>query len=255
MEELDMVKSSLKNKWAVITGCAKGMGKASLVALAEQGVNILACIRKENPDFTDFIKNVASQHNVEIIPVYFDLEDQDAVKNGAKTIIQAKKPVSILLNDAGITYNALFLMTQMSEMRRVFEVNFFAPIYFSQYIVKIMQRNGGGSIINIASTAGIDGNPGRTAYGGSKAALICATKVMAHELGSANIRVNAIAPGMTDTGMLEGNISAEIIQKEIGYKPIKRLGLPQDIANTVLFLASDRSKYITGQVFRVDGGN
>ena len=255
MEELNMRDTSLENKWAVITGCAKGMGKASLLALAEQGVNIFACIRKENPDFTAFIHDVAAQNNVEIIPVYFDLEDQDAVKNGAKTIIQAKKPVSILLNDAGITYNALFLMTQMAEMRRVFEVNFFAPIYFSQYIVKIMQKNGGGSIINIASTAGIDGNPGRTAYGGSKAAFICATKVMAHELGTANIRVNAIAPGMTDTGMLEGNISPEIIQKEIGYKSIKRLGLPQDIANTVLFLASDRSKYITGQVFRVDGGN
>ena len=250
-----MLDSSLKGKWAVITGCAKGMGKASLVALTEQGVNIFACIRKSNPDFIEFINQVASQHNVEIIPVYFDLEDLDAVKNGAKTIIQAKKPVSILINDAGITYNALFLMTQMSEMRRVFEVNFFAPIYFTQYIVKIMQKNGGGSVINIASTAGIDGNPGRTAYGGSKAALICATKVMAHELGAANIRANAIAPGMTDTGMLEGNISEEIIQKEIGYKAIKRLGLPQDIANTVLFLASDRSKYITGQVFRVDGGN
>ena len=255
MEESDMLDSSLKGKWAVITGCAKGMGKASLVALTEQGVNIFACIRKSNPDFIEFINQVASQHNVEIIPVYFDLEDLDAVKNGAKTIIQAKKPVSILINDAGITYNALFLMTQMSEMRRVFEVNFFAPIYFTQYIVKIMQKNGGGSVINIASTAGIDGNPGRTAYGGSKAALICATKVMAHELGAANIRANAIAPGMTDTGMLEGNISEEIIQKEIGYKAIKRLGLPQDIANTVLFLASDRSKYITGQVFRVDGGN
>lgn len=250
-----MIDDSLKNKWAVITGCAKGMGKAALSMLAEQGVNIFACARKENADFSDFIAKTATQNKVEIIPVYFDLKDPIAIKDGAKTIIQSKKPVSILVNDAGVTYNALFLMTQMEEMRNVFEVNFFAPIYFSQYMVKIMQRNGGGSIINIASTAGIDGNPGRTAYGGSKAALICATKVMAHELGSNNIRVNAIAPGMTDTGMLAGNIAPEVIQKEIAFKSLKRLGMPQDIANTILFLASDCSKYITGQVFRVDGGH
>jgi len=230
------------------------MGKASLITLARQGANIFACIRKEDPTFSEFIASTAAENHVEIIPVYFDLADPMAIKSAAKTIVQSHKPVSILLNNAGITYNALFLMTQMEEMRKVFEVNFVAPIYFSQYIAKVMQKYGGGSIINIASTAGIDGNPGRTAYGGSKAALICATKVMAHELGAFGIRVNAIAPGMTDTGMLAGNIAPEIIQKEIEFKSIKRLGAPEDIANTVLFLASDRSQYITGQVFRVDGG-
>lgn len=242
------------NTWAVITGCAKGMGKASLTALAKQGANIFACARKEDLSFKEFLRATAEDYNVEIIPVYFDLTDQNAIKDAAKIIIQYKKKITILINNAGITYNALFQMTKMDEMRRVFEVNFLAPMYLSQYIVKIMQKNGGGSIINIASTAGIDGNPGRTAYGGSKAALICATKVMAHELGTYGIRVNAIAPGMTDTGMLAGNIAPEVIQEEIELKSIKRLGLPEDIANAVLFLSSDKSKYITGQVFRVDGG-
>lgn len=244
----------LSNRWAVITGCARGMGRASLLALAREGANIFACVRKESSEFSEWIASLAAENSVEIIPVCFDLADSEAIKRAAKSIIQAKKPISILVNNAGITYNALFLMTQMEEMRKVFEVNFFAQVYFSQYMVKVMQRNGGGSIINIASTAGIDGNPGRTAYGGSKAALICASKVMAHELGDAGIRVNVIAPGMTDTGMLEGNIAPEIIKNEVEMKSIKRLGLPEDIANTVLFLCSERSQYITGQVFRVDGG-
>ena len=145
-------------------------------------------------------------------------------------------------------------MTSMDKMREVFEVNFFSQFLFSQYVVKLMVRQKSGNIVNIVSSAAIDGNPGRSAYGASKAALICLTKVMAAELAEHNIRVNAIAPGITETDMVEQSMSQEIIRETVASTMLKRIGRPIDIANTALFLASDLSSYITGQVIRTDGG-
>ena len=243
----------LINKNAVITGCNRGIGKAIMTIFAENGSNIWACVRKPSNEFEAYIKELSTRCDTEIWPVYFDLEDGEQIKSAVKTIMSAKKPVDALVNNAGITYNALFQMSTIDKMREVFNINFFSQMIFTQFIVKLMLRKKSGSIINIASSAGIDGNAGRSIYGASKAAIICATKAMSVELGGNGIRVNAIAPGITQTEMLS-SMTDEVIRDTVLQSHLKRAGNPDEIAKASLFLASDMSSYVTGQVLRVDGG-
>lgn len=243
----------LSNKNAIITGCNRGIGNAILTTFAENGANIWACVRKPSDKFEAYIKDLSAKYGVEIWPLYFDLQDNDQMKAVIKTIMSTKKSVDILVNNAGITYNALFQMSTLDKMKEVFDINFFSQMIFTQFIVKLMLRNKRGSIVNIASSAGIDGNSGRSIYGASKAAIICATKAMAAELGENGLRVNAIAPGVTQTEMLS-SMTKDVIQETIERTHLKRVGEPLDISKACLFLASDISSYITGQVLRVDGG-
>ena len=145
-------------------------------------------------------------------------------------------------------------MSTKNCAENVFNVNYFSVLWFSQYIVKLMVQQGHGNIINISSTAAIDANPGRSIYASSKASLISTTKVMSNELAKSGIRVNSIAPGITDTDMVEKSMTDEVIAETIAKTKLKRIGKPVDIANTAIFLGSDLSSYITGQVIRVDGG-
>ena len=145
-------------------------------------------------------------------------------------------------------------MTPSDKMKEVFNINFFNQVLLAQYITRIMIRQKSGSIINISSSAAIDCNEGRIAYASSKAALICATKVMARELAAYSIRVNAIAPGLTKTDMMVSSTPENILEDTLKKIGMKRVANPKEIANAVLFLASDLSGYITGQVLRVDGG-
>lgn len=243
----------LAGKNAVITGCAHGIGKAILELFAGNGAGIWACAHTKTDEFEAMARSLAGRHHVEIRPLYFDLHDQEQVKAAARSITSQKLPVDILVNNAGITYNALFLMSSAEKMREVFEINFFAPFVFSQYLAKAMMKQRRGSIINISSSAGIDGNAGRSVYGASKAAVICATKAMAAELGESGVRVNSIAPGITRTTMLS-SMTEKVIEETVSRTSMKRLGEPADIARAALFLASDLSSYVTGQVIRVDGG-
>jgi 3-oxoacyl-[acyl-carrier protein] reductase len=158
-----------------------------------------------------------------------------------------------LVNNAGIASGALFQMTTGAELRKVFEINFFSQIAISQGIAKIMVKNKSGSIINLSSTAAFIADSGTLAYGSSKSAFARATQSMASELGSSNIRVNAIAPGVTKTDMFE-QMSIDARDKLINSSALKRAAETKDIANVSLFLASDLSSFITGQVIRVDGG-
>jgi len=175
------------------------------------------------------------------------------IKSAAKQIVGSKKAVDVLVNNAGIGYNALFQMSSQNKLKEVFEVNFFGPFIFTQYLTKIMVRQKSGSIINISSTAGIDGNKGKSVYGASKAALICMTKVIAAELREFGIRANSIAPGMTDTDLMLC-IPKEFIVENNQTGGIKNIGKPSEVADTAIFLASDLSAHISGQVIRVDGG-
>jgi len=133
------------------------------------------------------------------------------------------------------------------------EVNFFSPFLFTQYVVKLMLRHNGGSIVNIASSAAIDGNSGRAAYGASKAALLCATRALSRELGAQGVRANVIAPGITQTDMIT-NMSSAVVADTIAATDLRRIGNPSDIADVAVFLCSELASYITGQVIRVDGG-
>jgi len=243
----------LEGKNAIVTGCARGIGHSIVEILAENGANIWACARKQTEEFENALCLLSSVHNVVIKPIYFDLANKDQMKVAVKTIMSEKKSVDILVNNAGITYNALFQMSTIDKIHEVFDVNFISPFLFTQYIVKLMLKNKSGSIINISSSAALDGNSGRAVYGASKAALLCATKALAAELGDQGIRANVIAPGITKTDMLS-SMTDEVINETVMNTDMKRAGEPNDIANTVLFLASDLSSYITGQVIRVDGG-
>ena len=244
----------LKNKTVVLTGCNRGIGKAILGVLAKNGASIWACVRQLDDDFIDFTKGVEDDHEVNITPVPFDLADEGQVKEGINTIRSAKQPVDILVNNAGVIFTALFQMTSVAKMKEVFEINYFSQILLTQSITKIMARQKAGSIINISSSAAIEGNEGRMAYASSKAAIIASTKVMAKELAMYNIRVNAIAPGLTETDMMQGSTSKEALEYTLQRICMRRIGKPEEIANVALFLSSELSSYMTGQVLRVDGG-
>ena len=207
----------------------------------------------EDEEFSQHIKALSEKYGVSITPVYFDLMDETQIKNGMKQILSTKQPIDILVNIAGMTYNAIFQMTSMSKMRDLFEVDFFSQILISQQIVRSMLKQKSGSIINVSSIAGIDGNAGQVAYSGAKAALIGATKTMALELGVHGIRVNAVAPGVIDTEMTQ-SLSADIKAELLSPAAIPRLGTKEDVAKVLLYLGSDYSEYITGQVIRIDGG-
>ncbi|HJN05620.1 MAG TPA: SDR family oxidoreductase [Bacteroidales bacterium] len=244
----------LKNKNTVITGCNRGIGKEIVRVFAENGANIWACVRRESGTFSKYINNLEQKHSVSINPVYFDLSDEEQIKTGVKTIKETKEPVDILVNNAGVIFTALFQMTSMQKLKEMFEINYFSQMLLTQYISRIMMRQKSGSIINISSSAALEGNEGRTGYASAKAAMITSTKVLAKELAPYNIRVNAVAPGLTQTEMMESSTPEDALKETLNRICMKRVGQPEEIANSVLFLASDLSSYMTSQVLRVDGG-
>lgn len=243
----------LEGKNVVVTGTARGMGKQMIETFAENGANVFAHARIETEEHKTLCKELAEKNNVQVIPLYFDLRDADAVKKAVKIIRGTKLSIDGLVNNAGIIHNALFHMTNMEELRNQMEVNFFAPFLLTQYISKLMVRNKKGSIVSISSSAALDGNSGKSAYGASKAALLTMTICISEELAAVGIRANVICPGATATDMLSTMPDYIVdIQKEATF--LKKVGTPVDITNTVMYLLSDYSSYITGQVIRVDGG-
>lgn len=247
------MKKILEGKTIIITGTAKGMGKQMIKTFAANGANVFAHARTETEEHKAYCAELAERYDVQIISLYFDLRDAEAMKEAIKTIRGTKLPIDGLVNNAGITYNSLFQMTNMEELRNQMEVNFFSPFLFTQYISKLMTRNKKGSIVSISSSAALDGNSGKSAYGASKAALLTMTMCISEELAASGIRANVICPGVTATDMLSTMPDYIMdIQKEATF--LKKVGEPADIANTALYLLSDYSSYVTGQVIRVDGG-
>lgn len=243
----------LAGKNVVITGSNRGIGRAMLEEFALNGANIWAHARVETPVFIQDIQTLADKYGVTIRPLCFDMTDYEAMKAAVKTIMSSKIPVDALINNAGITYNALFQMSTIDHLRNQLEVNFVAVFILTQYISKLMTRQKSGSIVNIASTAASDGNSGKSVYGASKAAVVAMTESIAAELGASGIRANCIAPGITETEML-GTMPAAVVEEAKANAHLRRGGEPSEIARTAVFLASDLSSYITGQTIRVDGG-
>ena len=245
----------LSKKVAVITGCNRGIGKSILTKFAEQGAEIFACSRKEDKNFSDFCSELSKKFKNRMHNIFFDLNKAEEMKEALSKIKELSEKVDILVNNAGIIQTSLFQMTKIEDMRKTFEVNFFSTFLFSQYIVKLMIKNKSqSSIINISSSAAIEANQGRSAYASSKSALTTLSKVMSKELSNFNIRVNAIAPGLTNTDMMQKSTSEKYLSETINRISQKRVAEPEEIANSVLFLASDLSSYINGQIIQVDGG-
>jgi 3-oxoacyl-[acyl-carrier protein] reductase len=243
----------LNGKLAVVTGANRGIGRSITETFAENRCDIFACMREVTLETKKWLKNLENKFNIVITPIELDLSDEDSIKNSIKQIFSTSKRIDILVNNAGIASGGLFQMTPISELRKVFEINLFSQILFTQGIAKIMIRNKSGSIINLSSSAAFIADPGTLSYGTSKSALIRATESMAMELGALNIRVNAIAPGVTKTDMFD-QMSKDARDKLINSSSLKRPAEPKDIANVALFLASELSSFVTGQVIRADGG-
>jgi 3-oxoacyl-[acyl-carrier protein] reductase len=243
----------LQNKVAVITGANRGIGKCITETFAANGADIIACMRAVSSETEKWIKYLELKFNVSVNCVKLDLENEESIKKAIQEIFSISKRIDVLVNNAGIANGALFQMTPISELRRIFEINFFSQIVFSQGIAKIMIRNKSGSIINLSSTAAFIPDPGTLAYGSSKSAFVRASQSMANELGKSNVRVNVIAPSVTKTDMFQ-QMSTQAREKLIDSSAFKRAAEPEEVANVALFLASEMSSFITGQVIRVDGG-
>ena len=244
----------LNGKNAIITGARSGIGLAILQLFAKNGCNCWAVIHRDDDEFLKKIHLLEEECNVWIKPVHMELDNSDSIKEGIKLIVTEKHSIDILVNAAGIVSpNRLFSMTKMEDIRRVMEVNFFSVIELTQLVCRIMMRQRRGSIINIASIAAWGEDTSQMEYAASKAALVIATKKLARELGGSGIRVNAVAPGLTQTKMLDVlEEDAEVqIKKGLG---MHRFGTPEEIAEVCLFLASDKSSYVTGETIKVDGG-
>jgi len=246
--------SNLEGKTCLVTGANKGIGLKIIETFASKKINLIACCRKKNSDFENTCKLLKNKNKINIDINYFDLQDQEELKTSIEKIKKKFPKIDILINNAGDISTSNFIMTPINKMKELFEINYFSQLFIMQQISKIMISNKQGNIINISSTAGIDANEGRIAYSATKAALINSSKILAKELSKFNIRVNVIAPGLIETDMMKNNTQEQIIKKVTNDLTIKRVGKPDEIANTALFLASELSSYINGQVIRVDGG-
>lgn len=244
---------NLKGQTALITGCNRGLGYAFLKEFAAQGVNIIACMRKKVEDVEADLQKIAAENGVSIYPFYFELTDEDSIKAAFKEIFKLKVPIDILINNAGVAAKGLFQMTSIKSIKDVFQVNFFAHVIITQYVLKLMARTKKGCIINMGSIGGLDAYPAYVSYGCSKAAMMYLTKTLSQEYAPYNIRVNTIAPGMADTDMVPivGDEAKEEILRRCA---MKRIAKPEEIVKLAVFLASDSASFITGQTIRVDGG-
>ena len=237
----------------IITGSNRGIGKAMVEAFAASGANIWACARKTNPEFESWLKEAAEKNGVWIKPVYFELTDAEAINAGIQSIIDEEQPIDVLVNNAGISTVSLLSMSKVVEIEKLFSINYFAMLRVIQKVSKRMSRQRKGCIINMGSIAGIEPQPGKIAYGSSKAAVMMMTKCLAKELGPMGVRVNAIAPGPIETEMIH-QYKDEMLEKLAAESALRRLGKTEEIAQVALFLASEQASYINGEIIKVDGG-
>ena len=244
----------LQNKTAVVTGCNRGIGKKILEVFSANGATTFACVRNITEEFKTSLIEIKKKFNNQVIPIEFDLNDESQIKEAASNILSSNSSIDFLVNNAAIIHTALLQMTSIKKLKELFEADFFSQTLFTQYILKSMIKKKSGSILYISSSAALYGNEGRSAYASAKAAMIAQAKALSREVGIYNIRVNIIAPWLTDTDMTRKNTPEEILNEVISRISLKRIANPEEIANVALLLSSDLSSYITGQVIRVDGG-
>lgn len=238
----------MSEKLALITGASRGIGKACAIELAKAGYDI-AVNYAGNEEAANKTVEELKALGVDAAAFRFDVSNEEAAAKGVADVLDKFGRIDVLVNNAGITRDGLFMRMSAENWNAVINTNLSSAFFVSQPVVKIMMKQRCGSIVNMSSVVGVSGNAGQANYSAAKAGLIGLTKTLAKELGSRGIRVNAIAPGFINTDMTKDLDTSKFLD----YIPLKRLGEPEDIAKAVKFLAAD-SDYITGQVLEVDGG-
>jgi 3-oxoacyl-[acyl-carrier protein] reductase len=241
-----------KNKVVLVTGSSRGIGRATAIEFAKEGAKVIVNYYNSKKE-ADSVVNVIKKLGSEAIAIKCDVSDEKQVKQMFDEVIKRFDRLDILVNNTGIVFDVPFFKRTMEQWRRTLEVNLTGVYICSKYAAQSMLKRGGGHIINISSTNGINTyNPNSVDYSAAKAGVINLTKTMAIELAP-NILVNCVAPGWIETEMNE-NLPKNYIEKETEKIYLRRFGKPEEIAKVVLFLASDDSSYLTGSVIVVDGG-
>lgn len=241
------------SKTLFISGANRGIGKAMVETFSANGYHIIVCNRKQDDEFDAFCQSLESEYGIEIQKYYADLSDEQSIKDCLSLLLKSKPKIDVMINNAGIVDKGLLQMTPIQKIRDVFQINFFAHVQLIQGISRLMMRQKSGVIINMASIGGIDAYPAYVSYGCSKAAVIYLTKTLAQEFAPYGIRVNALAPSMVKTRMQE-QMGEEANEEIMRRTALKRNAEPEEIAKLALFVASDDSSFITGQIIRIDGG-
>ena len=242
---------NFKDKNVLITGSTRGIGKAIALSFAKHGANVIITGR-ERSAAEILAKNIENEFGVKTFGINLDLSGD--IENSFKEIVDwSGGKIDILVNNAGITKDTLFIRMKQEDWDSVINTNLTGTFKITQAVAKLMIKQRYGRIINISSIIGFIGNVGQVNYATTKAGLIGFTKSLAKELASRNITVNAVAPGFIETDMT-ANLPADIVENYLKQIPLGRFGKPEDVANVVLFLASDMASYITGETIHVNGG-
>ncbi|WP_068984339.1 3-oxoacyl-ACP reductase FabG [Lysinibacillus xylanilyticus] len=237
----------LNNKVAIITGAANGIGYAAAERFIEEGAFVVIA------DFNEEAGVSATQQlGDQALFVQVNVADRESVKKLVATVIEREGRIDILINNAGITRDAMLTKMTEDQFQQVLDVNLTGVFHCTQEVIPHMVAAGGGKIINTSSVSGVYGNVGQTNYAATKAAIVGMTKTWAKELGRKGINVNAVAPGFTETDMVK-KMPENVLAQMRSIVPLQRLGTPRDIANAYLFLASDEASYVHGHTLHVDG--
>jgi len=243
---------SLEGQVALVTGGSRGIGRAVSRELALAGATVIINFQRAEESARKVAREIEnSGGSCELLR--FDVSEAEEVQYMCQDILKRHGRIDILVNNAGITRDQLFVRMKPEDWRRVLDVNLTGVFLCTRYVAKAMMKRRSGSIINMASVAGMAGNPGQANYSASKAGIIGLTKSLAKELAPWGIRVNAVAPGYIETDMTQA-LPDQVKEEVLGLIPQRRFGTPEDVAPAVLFLASPASAYITGQIINVSGG-
>lgn len=243
----------LNGKVAIVTGGSRGIGRAIATELAKAGTDIAFTGRSLNENTRSLEEQLASDFGVKVKAYATDASDHEASKAFVAQVLQDFGKVDILVNNAGITQDTLLMRMTEKQWDEVLSVNLKSAFNLTQAVSMPMMRARQGSIINISSVVGVQGNAGQSNYAASKAGLLGFTKSVAKELGSRGIRVNAVAPGFIETDMTKV-LDEKVVEEWTRTIPLRRAGSPIEVAQVVVFLSSDASSYVTGQTINVCGG-
>lgn len=242
----------LENKTAIITGATRGIGKGIALTFARNGAHV-AFTYNASVEAAEKLEKELASFGIKAKGFRFDASNYEASQEFVQQVIDAFGTVDILVNNAGITRDNLLMRISEEDFDKVIEVNLKSVFNLTKAVIRPMMKQRNGSIINMSSVVGVKGNAGQTNYAASKAGILGFTKSVALELGSRNVRCNAIAPGFIETEMT-AVLPEETVKSWRDAIPLKRGGTPEDVANACVFLASEMASYITGQTLNVDGG-